>query len=64
MDNITAVNPATTDAGPPEEFLSNEPTIERLDQVEDPEVRTKMRIDAILVALYVHCTAPTAAPIG
>jgi hypothetical protein len=54
MDNITAAQPAMVDAGPPEEFLPNEPTIEPLDQVEDPKVRTKLRIYAILVALYVH----------
>jgi hypothetical protein len=54
MDNITAVQPAMVDAGTLEEFLPNEPTIEPLDQLEDPKVRIKLRIYAILVALYVH----------
>jgi hypothetical protein len=53
MDNITAVQPAMLDAGPSEEILPNDPTIEPLDEVEDPKVRTKLRIYAILVALYV-----------
>jgi hypothetical protein len=54
MDNITALMPAMADAGPPADCLPNEPAVEPLDPVEDPKVRTKLRISAILVALYVH----------
>ena len=54
MDNITALKPATADAGPPVELSPDEHTIEPLDLLEDPKVRTKLRIYAILVALYVH----------
>lgn len=54
MDNITALKPAMADVGPPAELPSNEHTIEPLDLLEDPKVRTKLRIYAILVALYVH----------
>ncbi|KAK3169355.1 hypothetical protein OEA41_008738 [Lepraria neglecta] len=52
MDNITALKPATADAGPPVELSPDEHTIEPLDLLEDPKVRTKLRIYAILVALY------------
>ena len=55
MDNITAVKPALADAGSPAEPSSNEHTIEPLDLVENPKARTKLRIYAILVSLYVHC---------
>lgn len=55
MGNITALKPAMADAGPPAELPPNESTIEPLDLLEEPKVRTKLRIYAILVALYVHC---------
>lgn len=42
------------DAGAPAELPPNEHTIEPLDILEDPKVRAKLRIYAILVALYVH----------
>ena len=58
MDDITAVKPAAMpDAGAaPELSTNNEPTIEPLDVVQEPKVRTKLRIYSILVALYVHET--------
>jgi MFS family permease len=55
MDNITALKPpAMADAGPPAELPPNEQTIEPLDveALEEPKVRTKLRIYAILVSLY------------
>ncbi|MCJ1383356.1 hypothetical protein MMC17_006469 [Xylographa soralifera] len=52
MDNITAVKPAIADAGLPAELRPNEDTIDPLDLLEDPKVRTKLRTYAILVALY------------
>ena len=54
MDNITALKPEVADAGNPAELSPNEPTIEPLDLVEHPKVRTKLRIYAILVSLYVN----------
>ena len=54
MDNITPLKPAMADAGPPAEPSPNEHTIEPLDLIEEPKVRTKLRIYAILAALYVH----------
>ena len=56
MDDITVVKPAAMpDAGSaPELPTSNEPAIEPLDVVQEPKVRTKLRIYSILVALYVH----------
>lgn len=68
-DNITAIKPTTPDAGTPAtaELPPNEQTVEPLDLIEAPKVRTKLRIYAILVALYVHLsssvlTAPRAEP--
>lgn len=55
MDNITPHKPAVADTGPPAELPPNERTIEPLDLIEEPKVRTKLRIYAILAALYVHC---------
>ena len=52
-NNITALKPAMIGAGSLAELPSGEHTIEPLDQLEDPKVRTKLRIYAILVALYV-----------
>ena len=56
MDDITAVKPAAMpDAGPASELPTNDkPAIEPLDVVQEPKVRTKLRIYSILVALYVH----------
>ena len=54
MDSITAVKPAIADAEPPAEPLPIAQTIEPLDLLEAPKIRTKLRINAILVALYVH----------
>jgi hypothetical protein len=56
MDNITVLTPATADAGPPADCPPIVPaiTIEPLDSVEVPKVRTQLRIYTILVALYVH----------
>lgn len=54
VDNIKALKPAMADAGPPAELPPNEHTIEPLDLLEEPRVRTKLRIYAILVALYVR----------
>lgn len=55
MEDITALKPAVADAGPPAaESRPNEQTIQPLDLLEAPKVRTKLRITAILVALYVH----------
>ncbi len=54
MDNITALKPAMADAGTLVELPPNEHTIEPLDLLEHLKVRTKLRIYAILVALYVH----------
>ena len=60
MDNITALKPAMEDVGlaanaePPVKLPTNEHTIEPLDLQEPPIIRKKLRIYAILVALYVH----------
>ena len=58
MDDITAVKPAAMpDAAPAPELPANdEPTLEPLDLVQEPKVRTKLRIYSILVALYVYQT--------
>lgn len=56
LDNITTVKPTTADAEPPADISSIERTIEPLDIVEEPKVRTKLRIYSILVALYVRYT--------
>ena len=53
-DNITAVGPALADAGSPAELPSNERTVEQFETFNDPKVRTKLRLYAILVALYVQ----------
>jgi hypothetical protein len=53
LDNITVLKPAAADAGPPAEVSPNERTIEPLDLVEEPKVRTKLRIYAIVFALCV-----------
>lgn len=52
MDNITALKPAIPDARPPAELPPNSHTIEPLDLHEDQKVRTKLRLYAILIALY------------
>ena len=56
MDNIMPLKPATAEAGPAAEPPPSEQehTIEPLDLIEEPKVRTKLRIYAILAALYVH----------
>jgi hypothetical protein len=72
MDDITALKPATANAGPPavalpsehtaeqkrvsmgKEHPPNEHTIEPLDVSEDSNVRSKLRIYTILIALCVH----------
>lgn len=63
-DNITAIKPTTPDAGTPAtaELPPNEQAVEPLDLIEAPKVRTKLRIYAILVALYVHLSSVLAAP--
>jgi hypothetical protein len=61
MDNITALTPGMVDAGPGPRPLAelppNEQTIEPLDVLEDEPVRSKLRLYAILVSLYVYCLA-------
>lgn len=52
MDNITTLQPTTTNAEPPAD-LPPEPTIEPLN-LEEPKVRTKLRTCFNLTALYVH----------
>ena len=52
MDNITALKPAMADAEPAADIPPIEQIIEPLDIVEEPKVRTKLRIYSILVALY------------
>jgi hypothetical protein len=57
MDNITPLKPPMADSGTPAELPPNERTIEPIEllkPLEDPTVRTKLRLYAILVALYVH----------
>ena len=59
MDDITAVKPAAMPHAEPAPELppaNNEHTIEPLDLVQEPKVRTKLRIYSILVALYVYQT--------
>ena len=61
MDNITALAPGIVDAVPGPQPLAklppNEQTIEPLDALEVPNepARSKMRLSAILVSLYVYC---------
>ncbi|KKY15331.1 putative efflux pump antibiotic resistance [Phaeomoniella chlamydospora] len=52
MDNITALEPATAGASLPAEHSPVEHTREPLDLLETPKVRTKLRLYAILLALY------------
>ena len=60
MDDITTLKPAIenvgieANAGPPAKLPTNEHTIEPLGLQEPPIVRNKLRIYAILVALYVN----------
>lgn len=60
MDDITVIKPAIEDVGiaanaeSPAKLPTDEHTIEPLDLQEPPIVRKKLRIYAILVALYVH----------
>ena len=69
MDNITALKPAiehvgpAATAGPQAKLPTNEHTIEPVDLQEPPIVRKKLRIYAILVALYVHYPNLTSARI-
>ena len=58
MDNISALKPAVADTGTPAELSPDEHTIEPLNLIQHPKVRTKLRIYAILVALYVHYPVP------
>ncbi|KAF2719867.1 MFS drug transporter [Polychaeton citri CBS 116435] len=52
-DNITALGPAVTGAGPSlTEPLPDEPVIEPLELVEEPKARSKLRTYSILSALY------------
>jgi hypothetical protein len=53
IDNITALEPAMADEFP---SSPDENTIEPLDLLEAPNVRTKLRTFAILIPLYVHCS--------
>lgn len=66
MDNITALKPAIPDARPPAELPPNSHTIEPLDLHQDQKVRTKLRLYAILIALYVPrpVFSPRRAPVG
>ncbi|KAI1392652.1 major facilitator superfamily domain-containing protein [Hypoxylon trugodes] len=52
MDTITPAKSDPTGVEPPVEIPHNEPVIEPLDLLEESEVRTKLRIYAILLALY------------
>ncbi|KAI2615858.1 MFS drug transporter [Hypoxylon sp. NC1633] len=55
MDNITPVRSAVADAGTPPVIAPNKPNesaTEPLELADDPEVRTKLRVWAILLALY------------
>ena len=66
MDDITTVKPATTtaDTSPPAELPANKKstTIQPLDLVQSPKVRTKLQIYAILIALYVRASYPPLIP--
>ena len=53
-DNITVLEPTIAHAGLSSELPPTQPSVEPLDELENPKVRTKLRIYAILVALYVH----------
>lgn len=59
-DDITTIKPTVPDAGTPAtaELPPNEQTIEPLDLIEAPKVRTKLRIYAILIALYIRTFIP------
>lgn len=56
MDDITTIKPTAPDAETPAmaELPPNEQPIEPLDLIEAPKVRTRLRIYAILLALYVN----------
>lgn len=63
MDNITPLKPATADAAIADDAMANtqpptepthEPTVQPLNLVEDTKVRSKLRLYAILIALYVR----------
>ena len=71
MENITALKPATEDvglaaiAGPQAKLPTDEHTIEPVDLLEPPVVRKRLRIYAILVALYVYDPIqPQREPVG
>lgn len=52
-DGIAALKPAIADTGTTAEAPRNDHTIEPLDLSENPRIHTKLRIYAILLALYV-----------
>lgn len=52
--NISALTPVIVDSGALAKLPPNGQTIEPLDLVEEPEVRSKIRLYAILAALYVY----------
>jgi hypothetical protein len=56
MDNITALTPGMVDPA-----LADPPPIEPLEVIEDQKepVRSKLRLSAILVSLYVYYLAPS-----
>jgi len=59
MDIITHAEPPLVQTGSPPELSATELSpsdipIEPLDLIESPKVRTKLRLYAILSALYVH----------
>ncbi len=56
MNDTTVLQPAMADAELPAEPTPEERTIEPLDLIEEPKVRTKLRIYTILAALYVYNT--------
>ena len=56
IDNVTVLKPAAAVTGP--EVPPNKRTIEPLDVVEEPKVRTKLRIYAIVFALCVIILSP------
>ena len=67
VNDVKAVKPEVTDAEPPVEPLveplaeppTNEQTSEPLDLIESPKARTKLRIYAILISLYVNYSSLT-----
>lgn len=54
MDNITPVEPVTADTGTRAEVPISEYAVEPLEVVETPDARSRLRIYAILVSLYVY----------